>query len=79
MSDTSQNCQIISLLSVLNYGSEISGFHPGDEIDRVHTKFCNRFLKAKKCTLNFMVYSELGRLPLSVIRKLRNKIFVEIG
>lgn len=57
--------------SVLNYGSEIWGFHSGDEIERVHTNFCKRILKVKKCTSNFMVYSELGRLPMSIIRKLR--------
>ena len=26
--------------SVLNYGAEVLGFHPGNDIEKVHTRFC---------------------------------------
>lgn len=61
----------IYVFSVFNYGFEIWGFYFGDEIERVYINFCKRILKVKKCTLNFMVYLELGRLFMSIIRKLR--------
>ena len=57
--------------SVLNYGSEIWGFHNAKDIETVHTKYCKQILKVKRNTPNFMVYCELGRLPMIVIRKLR--------
>ena len=57
--------------SVLNYGAEVWGFHPGNGIEKGHTRFCKMILKVKNSTPNLMVYMELGRLPLHIIRKLR--------
>ena len=56
--------------SVLNYGAEVWGFHPGNDIEKVHTRFCKMILKVKNSTPNFMVYTELGRLPSAYYKKI---------
>ena len=55
--------------SLLNYGCEVWGFHPAHDVERVHLDFCKRILRIKKSTSNFMIYSELGRVPLQICRK----------
>ena len=42
-----------------------------DVIEKVQLDFCKRVLGVKKSTCNVMIYSELGRLPLHVIRKFK--------
>lgn len=49
---------------ILNYASEVWGFHPGPAIESVHLKFCKRILGVKNTTQNDFVYGELGRMPL---------------
>lgn len=56
---------------VLSYGAEIWGFHVGRDIEKVHTRFCKMILKVKNSTSNFMTYTELGRVPLVIHRKVR--------
>ena len=57
--------------SILSYGSEVWGFHSGHDFEKVHIQFCKRLLGVKKGTCNEFVYSELGRFPRQVTRKLR--------
>jgi hypothetical protein len=57
--------------SILCYGSEIWGFHKAPDVEKVHSRFCKNVLKVKKSTCNDLLYCELGRLPLAVIRKLK--------
>ena len=57
--------------SILNYGCEIWGFNMAKDVEKVHMDFCKRILKVKKCTPNYMLYSELGRYPMALTRKLR--------
>ena len=57
--------------SVMNYGSEVWGFHPGKNIENVHLNFCKRTLRVKSSTPNYMIYSELGRLPMIAVRKIK--------
>ncbi|XP_033746730.1 uncharacterized protein LOC117331881 [Pecten maximus] len=57
--------------SIVNYGSEIWGFHKGSDIEKLHINFCKRLLGVRKSTPNMMVYFELGRYPLYITRKLR--------
>ena len=57
--------------SVLNYASEIWGFHQAPDVEKIHLKFCKRILGLDKRTCNNFVYHELGRYPLAVIRKVR--------
>ena len=56
------------IMPILNYGSEVWGFHPGKALDRVYMQFCKRLLGVKKGTQNDFVYGELGILPLKNIR-----------
>ena len=57
--------------SILSYGSEVCGFHRGQDIEKIHIQFCKRLLGVWKGTCNDFIYSELGRFPLQIIRKLR--------
>ena len=56
---------------ILLYGSEIWGYENLQIIEKVHLQFCKQILNVKKSTPNFMVYGELGRLPLEIQVKLR--------
>ena len=57
--------------SILSYAGEIWGFHKALDVERVHTAFCKRILGVKKNCCNNLVYCELGRFPLSIIRKIK--------
>ena len=57
--------------SVLGYAGEVWGFHGAPDIERLHTQFCRSILGVKKSTNLAALYSELGRKPLIVFRKLR--------
>ena len=57
--------------SVLLYASEIWGSHKSGDVEKIHVNFCKEVLGAgPKAAINFL-YSELGRVPLSVKKKLR--------
>ena len=57
--------------SVLMYASEIWVWHKSSDVEKVHVNFCREVLGAgPKAAINFL-YSELGRVPLSVKMKLR--------
>ena len=59
------------ILPILTYGSEIWGFHPAPDVERVHMKFLKQILGVRPQTSNVTIYGELGRMPLSIIRKER--------
>lgn len=59
------------VLPILCYGSEIWGFHTASDVERVHLKFLKQLLGVRSQTSNNAVYGEVGRVPLSVIRKIR--------
>ena len=69
---TSEKCKLFDTLvsSVLNYSSEVWGFHEAKDIEIVHTKFCRKILCVKKSTNLTGLYGELGRAPLLINRKL---------
>ena len=54
---------------ILNFGSEIWGMHDATDVERIHTKFLRYVLGVKKSTNLAALYGELGRVPLSVFRK----------
>ena len=56
---------------ILLYGCEIWGFSKLDIIERVHLKFCKLLLNLKKSTPSYMIYGELGILPMSLFVKCR--------
>ena len=55
----------------MNYGCEVRGFHKGQDIERLHLKFLKQVLEVNQHTTISMVYGELGRVPMFVIRKIR--------
>ena len=70
---TSENFKLFDSLvgSVLGYAGEVRGIHGGPDIERLHTQFCKSILGVQKSTNLAALYSELGRRPLTVFRKLR--------
>ena len=69
---TEQKLKLFDTLvsSVLNYSSEVWGFHDGKDIEQVHTKCLRKILCVNKSTNLAGLYGELGRVPLNVIRKI---------
>ena len=57
--------------SVLGYAGEVWGFHGAPDFERLDKQFCRSILGVKKSTNLAALYSELGRKPLIVLRKLR--------
>ena len=56
--------------SILNYGSEVWGYHEAKDIEMVHTKFCRKILCIRQSTNVSGLFGELGRVPFSVLRKI---------
>ena len=56
---------------ILLYGAEVWGYEKNDIIESLHLEFCKYILKVKKCTPNYIVYGELGRVPMFVNIKAR--------
>ena len=53
---------------ILNYGSEVWGFHTAKSIETVHLSFCKRMLGIKQSAQNDFVYGELGRMDYQSLR-----------
>ena len=68
---TEEKCKLFDTFvsSVLNYSSEVWGFQEGKDIEQVHTKCLRKVLCVNKSTNLAGLYGELGRVPLSVKRK----------
>ena len=56
---------------ILNYGCEIWGYHAAKDVEKVHLDFCKSILGVSKRTTTMMVYAELGRYPMKIIRTYR--------
>ena len=54
----------VQIQPIILYGSEVWGLQSVDEIEKVHTLACKRFLNVPLKTPNKCVYGELGRYPL---------------
>jgi hypothetical protein len=50
---------------ILLYGAEVWGYEKNDISETLHLEFCKYIMKVKKCTPNYIVYGELGRVPMS--------------
>ena len=59
------------ILPILNYSSEVWGFHKANNIKRIHTQYCKRILQVKRCTQNDCMYGVLGRFNLAFNRYIR--------
>ena len=55
-----------TIVPILLYGCEISGYENHEILEKVHLYFLKGILKMKKSTPNAMVYGEFGRHPLSI-------------
>jgi hypothetical protein len=60
-----------TIVPILLYGAEVWGFENLDIIEAFHFKFCKTILGLKASTPKVMVYGELGRIPLSILVKVR--------
>ena len=49
------------VLPILNYASEVWGFHKATSVKTVHLQFCKKALGVKQSTQNDFVYGEIGR------------------
>ena len=54
----------------LNYAAEVWGHHEGPDIEAIHSKFCRKVLCVRRSTNLNALYGELGRIPMSIQRKL---------
>ena len=52
---------------ILLYGCEIWGYENTDIIESIHIDFMRHILPAKTSTPFFMIYGELGRMPIKLI------------
>lgn len=59
------------IVPILNYSSEVWGFHKANTIERIHTQYCKRILQVKRCSQNDFVYGVLGRFDLAYNRYIR--------
>ena len=46
---------------ILNYASEVWGFHKATSVETIHLQFCKKVLGVKQSTQNDFVYREIGR------------------
>lgn len=60
-----------TIVPILLYGSEITGFENIRLLEKVHLDFLKGILKMKSSTPNSIVYGEFGRFPLEIQVKLR--------
>ena len=69
---TAEKCKIFDafISSVLNYSTEIWGYHEAKDVEIVHTKFCRKLLYVRLSTNVSGLYGELGRVPLQISRKI---------
>ena len=68
---TYDKCRLFDTLvsPILNYSSEIWGYHEGKDVEMIHTKFLRKLLCVNTSTNLVGLYGELCRVPLYVLRK----------
>lgn len=60
-----------TIVPILLYGCELSGFENQFTIEKIHLDFLRSVLKMKKSTPHVMIYGEFGRFPLDISIKVR--------
>lgn len=62
----SQKIKLFDILvgSILNFCSEVWGYHPATDVELIHTRFLRSLLGVKKSTSLAALYGELGRGPI---------------
>ena len=61
----------LKIVPILQYGSEIWGFHQGDDIEIVHNKFCKFVLCLGGSAPNIAARGELGRQKMATFRYIK--------
>ena len=71
--NTETKCAVFDtyINSILSYGSEVWGFHKAPDVEKIHLTYLKKILGVKRSCSNALVYFELGRFPLSIMRKLK--------
>ena len=59
-----------TILPILNYGAEVWGNNPWNELENLHLQACKYTLGVHQSTPTDGVYAELGRYPLYVYQKI---------
>ena len=57
------------------YGCEIWGLGNNNVFEKTQLQFCKYILKLRSSTQNYMIYGELGRIPVDITFKLRMACF----
>lgn len=67
------SCQLfdVFIAPILNYASEVWGFHSACAVEKVHLKYLKHLLCVKNTVPNMFVYGEFGRYPMLINRKVR--------
>ena len=60
-----------TIVPILTYACEIWGFECLDFIENIHTDFQRKITNSRKSMLLYMLYAELGRIPLEATIKTR--------
>ena len=60
-----------TVLPILTYSCEVWGYENLDIIEKVHNDFLRKITLARKSTPLYMLYGELGRIPIKLIIKSR--------
>jgi len=72
------------VVPILNYGSEVWGFHNGHAIECIHMQFCKRFLGVKTCTQTILFMVSLadvqcGTIECIILSNIGQKYYVTIS
>jgi len=59
------------IMPILNYGSQIWGFHKSPDIERAYLKYLKHVLGVRQQTTSAVVYSEYGRFPMIITRNVK--------
>ena len=57
---------------ILLYGAELWGYGNCDSLERIHLKFLKHLFNLKRSTPSYMIYGELGIMPISV--EIQNRV-----
>ena len=60
-----------TILPIITYSCEVWGYENIDILEKIHTNFLRKITKSRNSTPLYMLYAELGRLPIEIIIKTR--------
>ena len=60
-----------TIVPILTYSCEIWGYENCGLLESIHTQFLRSIIHARKSTLLYVLYGELGRYPINITNKSR--------